>query len=474
MGVLAITAEESVSAGPDHVFGTFGNGHGAGWLFGAACDRLEPGAPISITVPLMDGSPVDILGQVAEVRRPRLISIVHDQPWRGRIVLRFSPVGSGTRIRLQVELDERGLEWLMQRRGFPVPIGRSAGPRVGLVTSKSGPAGLFAMASEHVGRMAIDEINADGGVAGEPVELLVADDATDPGTGILQAMRLAQAGCQTIFLNVTSATFVQVARALADTNALLVFPQMNEGFPDQEMRICLGERPADQLQQAAVPLMRAAGGRRWFCAGNDYTWPRRVDTLARAILPSLGGELVGSVFAPIGTTDFSRVIETLDESGVDIVLNTFVGADAAAFERQFHEAGMRVRMRTLALGLDDATLGRIGDQASRGIFGISGYFHTLGTEANSELLGRYRDAVGPWAPPLSTLSESVYEAIHIWAASARACGVTEPQQVAKAMRFGRFDLPRGTVVLNGTDRCVQRLYLAEAHGGQYHVAASAL
>lgn len=469
MSVLAVSVEERSSVPPASVFNSFATGEDAGWLFGAVCDHLRVGAPISMSIPIAGGHPVDILGQVTKVRRPSLIEIVHDQPWRGRIVLRFAEAGGGTRIRLQVELDERGLDWLMRRRGFPVSVGRADGPRVGLLTCKSGPGGSFAMGSEPVGRLAIDEINAEGGVGGKLVEVLVADDATDPATGVVEAWRLVRAGCQTIFLNVTSATFAHVSDALADARVLLVFPQMNEGPKARDLRICLGERPAQQLSYAAGPMMRAAGGQRWFCAGNDYAWPRRVDALARRLLPIAGGELIGTLFAPLGTSDFAEIIDGISKSGADIVLNTFVGADATAFERQFYAAGLRNRMRTLAPALDDATLERIGAPASDGIYGVSGYFHHLETDSNSALLRRYREAVGPWAPPLSTLSESVYEAMIIWARAARMVGSTDPYDLARAMCFGRFDLPRGVVELDGSNHPIQKLHLAEARAGRYVV-----
>lgn len=79
------------------------------------------------------------------------------------------------------------------------------------------------------------------------------------------------------------------------------------------------------------------------------------------------------------------------------MLSTFVGADSAAFERQCFALGVRNRCRTLALAIDESTLERIGD------------FERLPTEANSALVARYRRTYGPWAPPLSTLTESVYE-----------------------------------------------------------------
>ena len=474
MGVLTLAAQEEVAAPPHVVFGLFGAGAGAGWVFDALCDRVATGAAVTLRAPLdLPGESVEILGRIGRVTPPSLIEIVHDQPWRGRVTLRFVRRGAGTRVMLQSELDPQGLEWLMRRRGHAVRLTGSANPRLGLLTSKSGPGNLFAAASDNMAELALEEINASGGVQGRPVELLVGDDRTDPAVGAAEARRLAAAGCRTILVATTSATFFEVSRQLADAQVLLVQTLMNEGGVAGRLRIQLGERNADQIRSAAVPMMRAAGGRRWFLAGNDYCWPRSTHSAAREIVPRLGGRVVGERFAPLGTVDFAAVVEAIERSGADIALSTFVGADAAAFQRQAHDSGLHERCLTLAPAMDESTVARIGPDATAGLYAVSGYVESLESEGNAGLVARYRSRFGRWAPPLSTLSESVYEAVHIWWAAARSAGTVDPAVVAEGMHSSRFELPRGTVTVDEDGRVGQRLYLAEAVGTDLRVTPPA-
>ena len=113
--------------------------------------------------------------------------------------------------------------------------------------------------------------------------------------------------------------------------------------------------------------------------------------------------------------------------------------------------------------MDESTLLRIGDEASSGLYSVSGYIERLPTEANSRLLARYRAAFGRWAPPMSSLSESVFEALHIWWFAARRVGADDPRRIAEEMR-GVFEFPRGTVTLDATGRAGQQIYVAEAAG----------
>ncbi|MDN5861196.1 MAG: substrate-binding protein [Pseudonocardia sp.] len=472
MGVLTLTAQEEVPAPPQVVFERFGAGGGAGWVFDAQCDRVTAGTAVVLRAPLdASGAPVEILGRIGRVNAGSLIEIVHGQPWRGRMLLRLVPHGLGTLVRIEAELDDQGLEWLMRRRGHAVRVAASANPRLGLLTSKSGPGSLFAAASDHMAVLALDEINANGGLRGRPVELLVGDDRTDPAVGAAEARRLVAAGCHTVLVATTSATFVEVSRRLAGVEVLLVQTLMNEGGVSGRLRVQLGERNADQVKAAAAPMMRAAGGRRWFLAGNDYCWPRSTHTAAREIVPGLGGRVVGERFAPLGTLDFAAIIEAIGRSGADVALSTFVGADAAAFQRQWHANGLHERCLTLAPAMDESTLARIGPAATAGLYAVSGYVESLESEGNAGLVARYRARFGRWAPPLSSLSESVFEAVHMWWAAAIRAGGDEPAAVAAAMHDDRFELPRGTVTVDGNGRVDQRLFLAEAVGTGLRIAS---
>jgi branched-chain amino acid transport system substrate-binding protein len=484
MFALALAAEQTVDAAPEAVFALFGAGPGAGWVFDATCDRIAVGSVVSMRAPLgrVDagggpgagagiGGDVEILGRITAVRAPRKIVIAHDLPWRGRLRCLFdAEPGGGTRVRLIADLDAEGLEWLMRRRGWPVAGAPAADTHpIGLLTSKSGPGSVFAAATENVARMAVEEINAEGGIGGQPVRLVVGDDATDTAVGAAEAHRLVRAGCRSIMATTTSATFTRVARELRPSGVLLVHTLMNEGGLGGDLLFQLGERPDRQLRAAIGPLMRATGGGRSFLVGNDYCWPHVAHACARREIAARSGEVVGTALAPLGSRDFGPVVERILASRAELVVSAFVGADAVAFERQCYEMGLRSRCRTLSLALDEPTRERIGDRAAAGLWGVSGYFAELPGEANAGFLARYREAYGRWAPPVSSISESAYEAMHLYAAASRAARDGDPRSVARELGGLHTGFPRGTVTLADPETLRQDLYLAEARAGGFDV-----
>ena len=133
--------------------------------------------------------------------------------------------------------------------------------------------------------------------------------------------------------------------------------------------------------------------------------------------------------------------------------------------------GLRERAQTLALTLDEPTRERIGDVAAAGMHGIAGYFEQLPDTANAEFLRRYRRTFGAFAPPVGSISESVYEAVHLYAAATRRAGEDEPRTVARELRGCRADFPRGPVTVSGPETVDQRLYLAEATAGGFDLTA---
>lgn len=469
---VTLAATREVKAAPDDVFSIFGSGASGSWLFDARCDAVRAGAPISMRLPSesLGDEPVHVLGRISRVVPERLIEIAHDKPWPGRLRILIRPnYPSGSLVTITGELDRAGLDWVMRRRGWVVAQPRDDSVhRIGLVTSKSGPGAVFSVASEYMAELAIEEINAEGGLAGNPVEVVVGDDATNPEQASLEARRLAAAGCRTVIAGVTSASFAGVASALAKTGCPVIHCLLNEGGGGSELTLRWGERPLDQVRSASRSVMTSCGGRRWYLIGNNYRWGHGAHAAGYRALDEACGQVVGNEFVELGHDDFGRVLEEIERSGADCVLSTLVGADEVAFERQVWEAGLRTRWATLSLAMEESTRERIGDDAATGIWTALGYFEGLDTTENKALLTRYRSKYGRWAPPLSSLSESVYEAIVLYAAAVRN-GKGDGSGVAKALRETSMTMPRGPIESAGPHAMRQNVYVAQAVPGGFRI-----
>jgi branched-chain amino acid transport system substrate-binding protein len=105
------------------------------------------------------------------------------------------------------------------------------------------------------------------------------------------------------------------------------------------------------------------------------------------------------------------------------------------------------------------------------MWSVLGYFMDLPTPENQEFLRRYRAAFGPAAPSVSSVTESVYEGIHLYARAAKAAGAIEPASLVGALPGVGFTGPRGEVTVTPSGRLRQPLYLAEAVAGGFRIRA---
>jgi branched-chain amino acid transport system substrate-binding protein len=480
VGLLTLPNEELIRGSAEEVFDLIASAEG-GWLFNAECEVLLAGAVVRLQLPMLahGGQPLVATGRVVFVERPRRLVIEQFAPWPARLTCTITAESDPSdiepeqcRVRVVCEVPEEALEWHLRRRGVRPRASHGDDEQpVGLLLSQSGPGNVFAGATENLARMAIDEINEDGPPLRKRLRLVVGDDGTSPAVGAKVACMLADEGCSGIVANGISTVFMAAGSALRHHDALLIFSLANEGGPVSGRLLRLGERPLAQLGLAIPRVMSVADGRRWFCAGNAYSWPAAVNMCAAGVIEDAGGTVVGQRLVPLGTRTFDPLIEAVERSGADCVLSTFVGADAAAFERQFYAAGLRDRCKTLSPGLDEATREHIGTAAGAGIWAVFGYFEDLPTTENRDFLKRYRERFGQWAPPPSSLSESVYETLHLLAHAVRRAGSWDPRDVARAMRSSRFRGPRGDVSIAADGEMTQELYLAEAVAGGYAVRA---
>ena len=99
MADLSVTAQIHVPHPPRVAYQQFLDGD----LLDLECTRMVVGAAVSVSLPVggAAGEPITLLGHVAAVRSGKSVAVVHHQPWRGRLPLRFHPDGSGTRLVLE-------------------------------------------------------------------------------------------------------------------------------------------------------------------------------------------------------------------------------------------------------------------------------------------------------------------------------------------------------------------------------------
>jgi len=254
----------------------------------------------------------------------------------------------------------------------PLPPGRISGPVktlvVALVVPLRGPAGVFGPSCELAAQLAVEELNAVGGVLGREVRLIVVDGGASAEqvaaeVEVLVSMRAVDAVVGWHTSAVRKALVPRIAGRVP-----YVYTAQYEGGERTPGVFLTGETDAAQLLPAMRLLAEETGVRRWCTVGNDYVWPRVTARAARRYARECGGRVRGEAFVPLGTYEFGPVLRRVERCEADAVLMLLVGDDAARFNRAFAAHGLHQRCLRLSTHMDENILLATGAEATEGLW----------------------------------------------------------------------------------------------------------
>lgn len=343
--------------------------------------------------------------------------------------------------------------------------------RVALVVPLQGPAGIFGPSCEAVATLAANQVNADGGLLGRPIELQVVDGGAPPRDVANELGTLLNAG---LIDGVTGWHISAVRKRLTqvlDGRAPYVYTSLYEGGEATPGTFCTGETPQTQLAPALRWLRDVEGVRRWCIVGDDYIWPRASAAATLGFARKLGLDIVDQVYVPFGTRDFSAAVERTRKSDADGVLMFLVGQDAVHFNRLFAREGLDQQMIRFSPLMEENMLLASGTEATKRLFVAASYFRSLATGGAMDLMGDYVRAFGPCAPPLNNMAESCYEGIQTIAALVRRAGSAETRRILAVSETVGYDGPRGVMQMRNA-HLSQQVHLALAQGYEFDVIDS--
>lgn len=341
--------------------------------------------------------------------------------------------------------------------------------RVGVLHSLAGTMAESERPLVDAARLALEEINAGGGLLGTPLEAVVADGRSEPETFAAEARRLLSTeGITTIFGCWTSTARKAVRREVEAAGGLLWYPVQYEGLEESENVFYVGGTLNQQVEPA-LDWALAELGQSFFLVGSDYAYPRTANRLAKALLLSHGGSVSGEALVPLGSTDFGGVVRRLRDAGPQVVFSTVNGDSNVAFYRQLAEAKLSPSLYpVLAMSVAEPELLSIGASA-HGHLACWGYFQSLESDPNRKFIAAYRARFGAHrctSDPIAT----AHTQVHLWAEAVRKAGTFEPASVARAAVGCQLASPLGKVCIRPNHHITRSAMVGSVGpGGQIHV-----
>lgn len=324
------------------------------------------------------------------------------------------------------------------------------GWKLGILFSETGATAVIEQSQKNGALLAIEEINAAGGVAGRPIEAVSYDPGSVPSEyGRLAEKLIVEDGVSVLIGCYMSSARKEVLPVVERRNALFFYPTLYEGFEYSPNVIYGGACPNQNSVPLVSYLLENYGSRIYF-VGSDYIYPRESNRVMRNILRQGGGEVVGECYLPInaGAEDFDDILADIADKQPDAIFSTVVGDSTIAFYRAYHEAGHDARARPIAsLTTNEAEIARIGPVAAVGHITAAPYFRTIASPENQRFLASYSRKFGSDAL-VTSCCESAYFQVHMFAAALRRVRSLDIDQLREALLGSTFDAPQGQVKID--------------------------
>ncbi|WP_432676620.1 urea ABC transporter substrate-binding protein [Rhodococcus pyridinivorans] len=328
--------------------------------------------------------------------------------------------------------------------------------KVGSLNSLSGTMAISEVTVRDSIALAVEEINADGGVLGKQIEIVSEDGASEPAVFAEKAEKLIGSDCvAAVFGGWTSSSRKAMLPVFEDRNALLYYPVQYEGLESSSNIFYTGATTNQQIVPA-LDYLKEQGVKSLYLVGSDYVFPQTANRIIKAYAEANGIEIKGEDYTPLGSTDFSTIVNKVRTADADAVFNTLNGDSNVAFFREYTNAGLDAKdMPVVSVSIAEEEVGGIGAQNIEGQLTAWNYYQTVDSPENTSFVEAYKAKYGA-NKPTSDPMEAAYTSVYLWKNTVEKAESFEVDDVVEAADGVTFDAPEGTVTIDGDNHHITK------------------
>jgi urea transport system substrate-binding protein len=332
--------------------------------------------------------------------------------------------------------------------------------KVGVLHSLSGTMAISETVLKDTVLMAIDEINAKGGLLGRKLEAVVVDPASNWPLFAEKAKQLiTQDKVAVVFGCWTSVSRKSVLPVFEQNNALLFYPVQYEGEELSRNVFYTGAAPNQQAIPAVEYLMSKDGGsaKRFVLLGTDYVYPRTTNKILRAFLKAKGipDADIMEEYTPFGHSDYQSIIAKIkkfsSEGKKTAVVSTINGDSNVPFYKELGNQGLKATdVPVVAFSVGEEELRGVDTKPLVGHLAAWNYFMSIKNPANDEFIKKWsayakaKNIAGHKDKPITNdPMEATYIGINMWAQAVTKAKSTDVDKVRAAMYGQTFKAPSG-------------------------------
>ncbi|MBK1615291.1 urea ABC transporter substrate-binding protein [Rubrivivax gelatinosus] len=332
--------------------------------------------------------------------------------------------------------------------------------KVGVLHSLSGTMAISETVLKDTILMAIDEVNAKGGLLGKKLEPVVVDPASNwPLFAEKTRQLIGKDKVSVIFGCWTSVSRKSVLPVVEELNGLLFYPVQYEGEELSKNVFYTGAAPNQQAIPAVEYLMSKDGGgaKRFVLLGTDYVYPRTTNKILRAFLHSKGvaDADILEEYTPFGHSDYQSIIAKIKKFAAEgkktAVVSTINGDSNVPFYKELGNQGLKATdVPVVAFSVGEEELRGVDTKPLVGHLAAWNYFMSIKNPTNAEFIKKWsayakaKNIPGHKDKPLTNdPMEASYIGFNMWVQAVTKAKSTDTDKVIAAMAGQTFKAPSG-------------------------------
>ncbi len=345
---------------------------------------------------------------------------------------------------------------------------------IGILHSVTGTMAISETGSVQAEKLAIEQINAMGGVLGRQIKFVQEDGASDWPTFAEKARKLlvddkvaSVMGCW------TSASRKAVLPVFEQYNGMLYYPTFYEGLEQSPNVIYTGQEATQQIIAGLDWVTQTKGAKTFYLLGSDYIWPRTSNKIARKHIEKLGLKVVGEEYYPLGHTQFNSVINKIKLKKPDVIYAIVVGGSNVAFYKQLKAAGIdmtKEKPLLLTISVTEDEIRGIGGENIVGAYACMKYFQSLQNPNNDDFVKAFKEMWGQ-DMVIGDVTQAAYLGPWLWKAAVEKAGSFDVDKVREASPgIELTTAPEGYVKIHENHHLWSKTRVGRAlEDGQYEV-----
>jgi branched-chain amino acid transport system substrate-binding protein len=362
---------------------------------------------------------------------------------------------------------------------LPVAAGAQAPPiRIGFASAMSGPAAITGEGVRWGATLAVDEINAKGGIMGRKIEPYFADNKATPGEAVSAVRKLADVDKVDVIIGQTHSGPCLAAMPVVKEIGI---PMVIESCSHAQIRQLSGKGGNEWTFRVALDdeimantfarYMAGKGGVKTssiLAMNNDFG--RGAANAYDVAFKKAGIRLLSTEFFDPGQADYRPVLTRLKRTGAETILGIILASDGAPFMRQYHELGLTQKIYARGSLASAEFLHQVRDSPRIGDGIIEASYWVTGLDPEWDRKWQEKHNIPPrihGSLAAITLKWAVVPAIEI---ALKKTGKADRQTIRAALKeVDVKDSPVGPIKFDDNHQAWINMILLEIHEGKLRI-----